>query len=595
MNKNHFLASALCGGALALAFFASCTDKDLYDPVQAQAIREAKYEAQFKNKFGDVSADQDWGFGTASRATRGVNANANQWFTGEGGATPVYEVDLNVTDAERNAVFAYVNQDKGNLTVASQPNWTDYFVTQVWKGNKDELDGVKTPQTTSYPNQNGQTTTIDGASHMDQLEAQLADGTWEHINNFNNSSNGNTVNDADGNAIIEKMLMVNSGTAKFRYNNSQSSFQSEKYIIVKGSDIPNMPTECADYYYVCFDFENGYTDAEKKSENTTMYLHCAYTVDVPAFEGTKTITITNADHWGATEQWIAWNYTGKWNADTSDWKIDLTCTDGHIWNGTITYPEKSEAHSYSNNVNQNVVLGGFYDANSFSSIGDVVRAYENLPTDATITITSDSDNPEYKFVGYQNGDKHFDGDNVYTDWIVRISPAHVKENPVAACYRVFAEDLGADESDWDFNDVVFDVIQYTDGSTDIVLQAAGGTLYSELEFTGENNQTVTLDIHYEFGVEPTTMVNTRVNAVSRPTVTKHYNTLIEPRDVEIYITYSDGARSAIRSERGQAAGKFCIDCTNIEWVDWMDEYVDITTKYTDFNAWVQDPSHIWWN
>ena len=64
-------------------------------------------------------------------------------------------------------------------------------------------------------------------------------------------------------------------------------------------------------------------------------------------------------------------------------------------------------------------------------------------------------------------------------------------------YRVIAEDLTADQAgDFDFNDVVFDVVKYEGGKTTFILQACGGTL--ELKI-GSNGGVGGVEVHKLYG------------------------------------------------------------------------------------------------
>ena len=86
---------------------------------------------------------------------------------------------------------------------------------------------------------------------------------------------------------------------------------------------------------------------------------------------------------------------------------------------------------------------------------------------------------------YANGDNPsnknmiVDRDYIFNDWIIRISPAYLKNTK-----RIIAEDLGLLHTDFDYNDVVFDIglsndwIQQLNSNklvAHITLQAAGGT------------------------------------------------------------------------------------------------------------------------
>ena len=103
-----------------------------------------------------------------------------------------------------------------------------------------------------------------------------------------------------------------------------------------------------------------------------------------------------------------------------------------------------------NKHNKRFTLSGYYNNNNLPSDQDLLNAFGN-PNYTSIKSGSVS------VTGYLNGDKHCDGDDNYTDWIVRISPAKVKGTTINYEGRIMAEDLTVDSnSDWDFNDVVFD-------------------------------------------------------------------------------------------------------------------------------------------
>lgn len=74
------------------------------------------------------------------------------------------------------------------------------------------------------------------------------------------------------------------------------------------------------------------------------------------------------------------------------------------------------------------------------------------------------------------------------------SPGFKGGNPL---YRVIAEDLSAsDAGDFDFNDVVFDVVKYENGKTTLRLQACGGTLPLMI---GSNNGEGGVEVHSLYG------------------------------------------------------------------------------------------------
>ena len=376
-------------GVAALAFaatFTSCSKSDLYDEAAIEQQKtetiNANYAAAFEKAFGKVGPNVDWGFSSKAK-TRTWNVNGNQWHD------PAYfnlEYDVPVTTEEMNMVFNYVN-NKNNVETVEQISLSKYWVAQIWNGNLDaNAQGVKAPASISYPNQNGATTTIIGGAQMDKLEILEKAGTWTHCNNFNAADNNDWKEGGEGG----RTLMTESGTLSFRYTNSQSSYLSEKYIIVPGEKID---ASLKGRYYVCFDFEKGYTAEEKANEKTM----------------------------GSYEAWNGNNYQGGFNFS----------------------------------------LDGFLNEEEVK---------------AAIGQVNGKDIQNINIKGYMYGDKHCDGDDNYTDWIVRITPAKTKSTSTPL-YRVIAEDLTADQAgDFDFNDVVFDVVKYENGKTTLRLQACGGTL-----------------------------------------------------------------------------------------------------------------------
>ena len=181
----------------------------------------------------------------------------------------------------------------------------------------------------------------------------------------------------------------------------------------------------------------------------------------------------------------------------------------------------------------------------------------------------------------------------YTDWIVRISPATFN---MSGAVRIIAEDLGkADDSDFDYNDVVFDakVANVWVGEKNdnrliayIRLQAAGGTL--PLTVGG-------VEVHNKFGVAISDMVNTGI--VSRPTV--DYQVDLGPADWNISgadavksipIVVKNGNRIlSLGCETGQAPEKIAVPIT----FQWCSERTPIQSVYPLFSDWVLNKSVVW--
>ena len=506
-----YLMTGMAALAISAAFTSCSKETNVYNPDQPKQDIQATYEQNFIKVFGQPAANQDWGFGSGA-GTRTWNVNGNQWHDG---VNYNYEYDAKVTTDEKNKVFNYVN-DKNNVETVNQIPYTEYWVTQIWNGNKDaNATGAKAPASISYPNQNGATTTIIGGAQMDKLEikeTQSAD-SWIHCNNFNGADNNDWKEGGEGG----RTLMTSSGTYSFRYTNSQSSYLSEKYIIVPGEKID---ASLAGFYYVCFDFEKGYTDAEKAQETTYF-------------------TYVGVDNNGA-EQAV-----------------------------------------------QTFSIPGYYTST-------------NMPTDQQINDAVN--NPNYKEIknvsvkGYLYGDKHCDGDDNYTDWIVRISPAKVKSN---YDIRIIGEDLsaGEDGNDFDFNDVVFDVKFTGDNTAKICIVAAGGTL--PLKVADQ-------EVHGLFHQDTNIMINTNAADAGYPNQAYEQRDNLPTFDITLTgVKAANGKNIKIEVEKevngvkqwvelkannGEPAAKIGVK----PGFGYCNERQGISSKYPLFTQWVQNVDVVWY-
>lgn len=190
---------------------------------------------------------------------------------------------------------------------------------------------------------------------------------------------------------------------------------------------------------------------------------------------------------------------------------------------------------------------------------------------------------DWRFDNLNQSNMYYQANEYYTDWIVRLVEAQPK-NQITYAWRIMAEDLTvATNSDFDFNDVVFDAkIDATANKTYIKLLAAGGTL--ELYIGDESHE-----VHHLFNVGKTTMVNT---------INPDYNTAGVTFELPYYSSYEaipiyvkkNGVWEPITAQRGTPAAKFACPVGT----EWQVEYTNINEKYSGFNAWVADESASPW-
>lgn len=193
-----------------------------------------------------------------------------------------------------------------------------------------------------------------------------------------------------------------------------------------------------------------------------------------------------------------------------------------------------------------------------------------------------------------NANEQVDRDLIYNDWIVKIVPGRGVNPPYPDVerVRVMCEDLGTAHSDFDYNDVVFDIKFIKNGSTltaDIILQAAGGTL--PLTVGGQ-------EVHNLFGVGITDMVNTGAGP-SRSAVhftvqmpSSSYSTAWDAINaLPIVVLYDNAVPIYLTVNPGGPAEMIAVPTTT----SWPGERQSIRNRYPAFVDWIRDPNVHWWN
>lgn len=180
----------------------------------------------------------------------------------------------------------------------------------------------------------------------------------------------------------------------------------------------------------------------------------------------------------------------------------------------------------------------------------------------------------YLGMGYTNENK-----NDYDAWIIKIAPA-VGRPPYKDRGRIMCEDLG-EIGDFDFNDVVFDATIMNDGSINIEILAAGGTLPISVAEVPVGLGTMTNTGEKVAGTQKFTVSATTALA-------KGWTTL---KSIPVEVTGKDGEKYKLIADFGVAPGKFC----TFIGLPWADEYVNINDAYNGFSTWVRTEQPIeWW-
>ena len=226
------------------------------------------------------------------------------------------------------------------------------------------------------------------------------------------------------------------------------------------------------------------------------------------------------------------------------------------------------ANGENSDVSGMYFVGFDYDANFYNGFSDNMQTNSYMVTEVpegttgAFHIPNTSDERWY-IAGAADG--------YYSDWIVRVCEATPKPD-----YRIIAEDLSVeDASDFDFNDVVFDVkMNYpNNGVHTIILQAAGGTLPLKV---GDS------EVHGLFGVSTTTMVNTGAGVSKAPVTFIYVKHITNVNEIPVTVQ-KNGQWIELVAPQGKVASKICVQPR----YEWCAERKDIDTVYPNFSPWVK--------
>ena len=543
-----YLMTGIAAVAMCAAFTSCSHDVEPVTQEQLNQLEAEKayqqYESAFIAAFGQPAANQTWGFSGAA-FTRTENANANEW------ADPDKEygglkVPPPLTDKQIALVKKYFQTVK-NPTY-QDPHWTNYFIQQVYKGGDDPIntkEGYTGNASDGKPYSSekyiaaDQQTKIVGSNHMDHLAAIFENGNVDHINNFNHGTcsenydvldNGQHVGGSKHTDRI--MYMKESTTYSFGYYNSNGSLRHTEYTGLVS-------------------WETIRTWARQEGIYTEDILNDSWNRSFMGFD---------------FEQMVGDDIYAKigWGDNANDWAY---------------YTYNNQQYHYLNS-NMNMYCGDLREYNDLNGV-DIA----GLLSDGYLPVQNSADKKWVKVGGCADG--------YYSDWIVTLTKAEQNiEIPKKTSLRVMAEDLSAKESsDFDFNDVVFDVIANEGGqSATIILRAAGGTL--PLRINGKDEW----EVHKLFGVATNVMVNTGAAAKGLTgddnkgpvTVTTNFEgdfsaekfcETVGKIKIEVY---KNKQWMELYAQEGKACCKFGCDPDN-KWVPELENIDD----YYNFKDWVQ--------
>ena len=599
-----YLMTGMAALAICAAFTSCSKDTDVYNQNVVQDIEEQKkqdaleknmekvneqYAAAFVNAFGQVGSNVDWGFGSSTRAlTRsgntgetyaqthgdangGANMNCNEW------ADPDKEyggwVVPDPLTAEQKAVVTAYFQSGPDIDF-EDPHFRHFFVQQVYKGGSAQA-GTSTENITAANN---------SVYNSDNMNLLTVGETNIHINNYN----AGTCTERD---VLDNGQKVGG-----------SSHKDQITLMVNIDD-----TSCFGYH------ETG---------SSTHHNNKAALVG-----------------WETIDTWAKTNYPGYDGCLKDDWNrsfmgFDLAIKEGSdaLDAATVKYNDGPESYSYAL-VNGEVVS---IDGNSEILINGEPIQYASTNTNMYVaaekTNMGDGDiQAEYR-VGGQYMGKYINVDNImaklnagwipvkdknlrewvkigtsdgyFTDWIVTLTEAKRQDEKPTPTYRVIAEDLNAEEaSDFDFNDVVFDVEPNEAGTAaKIVVRAAGG-IY-KLTVAGQEVHAAFGEGVKDDGLYP--MINTKPwDPEVKATLIESYSgdfssdaairNTIKNIEIKVYKPGFEENGIELTAQTGKPACKILVDQT----FEVVTERTGIADKNTNFHKYVQgtwdtETNGFWW-
>ena len=612
-------AVTLCAAFTSCSHDMTPASQEEINAVQAKKVVDT-YNAAFVAKFGQPASNQDWGFGSgASARTRanaganyattheykdangnvvaGANMNHNEWAdpTKEKGG---WEVVPALTPEQKAVVTAYF-QCHPNLGY-EDPQLRHFFVQQVYKGGSAQA-GASSESITAA---NG---SVYNSGNMNLLTVGQANS---HINDFNAGTcsesdvldNGQSVGGTTHKDQITLMVNVDD-TSCFGYHETGSSTHHNNKAGLVGWAIihewaqTNYPGYVAGFAgwlddgynrsYMGFDLalKEGAEAYDKNADGTVNYSSYSQAPESPiyAWDGSKIIQIADRG-----SNWQPVYRTGYENIFGCGW---LTTNENfYVAADKVTLDQSYQVNGGPSNLNgiKNAVI-----LKEFTVNGTKYQSVINLPkiqqlvNDGYLPVMNKS---------LQDWVKVGKSDGYFTDWIVTLTEAKRKDVEDPNNVRIIAEDLTPSTTDWDFNDVVFDV-EFNEAGTSaqVTLLKAGGTL--ELKVAGH-------EVHAAFGYpdpDPTTgrykMINTGakadVNGATAQPFTVSCNKNNRGNDIVIEVnkgTKENPIWITLEAKQGQPAAKLAVKTT----FQIPDERVNIETYYPNFLKYVKDPSVIWW-
>ena len=601
-----YLMTGMAALAICAAFTSCSKDTDVYNQNVVQNIEEQKkqdaleknmekvneqYAAAFVNAFGQVGSNVDWGFGSSIKAnTRAANTEHNQWAAVDN----IYKllVPPALTPGQIQRVKAYF-QNNRYLTY-EDPHMTDFFVQQVYEGST--APGALSSEV--YTAGNG--TRVVAGDHMDKLTVGVAE---THVNDFNSAdcsestvlNNGTKQNDyvPDGTTHQDKItLMLGESTEYVGFFCSEGSVQHNDCCALAGADVIDAWAASDEAKALGIDLGEAVVDGWDRS-----FVGLDYEQISPENLFREKYVWPE----GNRSEVKVWDFCSDTN-NTHKVMLNGQLVDANtVPNDQLFFPNGEPVKWVDDNTNMYLGQNLGTNQNTFNKQENGVKYYD---LDAVYACINQGAYPKVNNMEFIKG---LGGrDYVFSDWIVTLTPAkHFEIDDIPTpTYRVIAEDLNATEkSDFDFNDVVFDVEPNEEGNAaKIVVRAAGG-IY-KLTVAGYEVHAAFGENVKDDGLYP--MINTKPwDPEVKATLIESYSgdfssdaairNTIKNIEIKVYKPGFEENGIELYAQTGKPACKILVDQT----FEVVTERTGIADKNTNFHKYVQgtwdtETNGFWW-
>ena len=654
MNKKNYLSALVAIFAMiSVMILSSCSHDDFYynEEKAEQAVND-KYAVAFEKAFGKVGPNVDWGFSSKNASTRALTRAVGTYAQYKGNMQPSISFP---SDCNSSNFLAEVPQGVNKLPAdGGGPGsyYIDASTTKVstWAGaSKIYVTGtvdLSTGDTNAAdprfaPDYRSEIFLLEGATlKLGRVSAQNFKGTIYIAQGATLASDESLMINGDSKVYNHGLIKVpyfEVNTSSFLYNvgtlTANTVYASSNGSRIVNDDTINSVDVTVDAGAVQNNNEWIVSDLTKINSNNSGWVNNGHwkTKDYAYVGGSENV-INNCYLWVTNDfemnissvkgafkidsggGVLAKNFYGGRDTSTGAISGPFKIVMGE--NAVFVVEETAQFESGRGEIDNDKyaygifgpLTGGYavFQAKNIVRVASIANTWGAVTYRGHLYVSAethfaqgDDGMASHKFIFEQDGFSI--ADNIYAAGFKSGKPnINIPQTPCSPgfkggdpLYRVIAEDLSASEAgDFDFNDVVFDVVKAEGGSTTLKLIAAGG-IY-KLTVGGQEVHELFEQQAKADGTYP--MVNTGAGVTHDPVefkVNGTYNTPEQIKTIQI-IVYKPGFENGIElyARTGEPACKILVD----DSFGVIPERKNIANEYKKFTNYVQGSfvDDFWW-